>query len=147
MTGATFSSICFHFYFSEIRKEKNIRTRTSTRNDTDLSDMYGSKTVFVSPGGGKIISSVLETIVNIIDYGFVLRTAIELPRFHHQWYPDVLQVEENMMLKMNYRELKNMGYDIKQVPEFGRIDAIMFLPNGSMTGYSDSRGYGKAIGY
>jgi gamma-glutamyltranspeptidase/glutathione hydrolase len=103
--------------------------------------------VLGSPGGGKIISSVLETIVNIIDYGFVLRTAIELPRFHHQWYPDVLQVEENMMLKMNYRELKNMGYDIKQVSEFGRIDAIMFLPNGSMTGYSDSRGYGKAIGY
>ena len=103
--------------------------------------------VLGSPGGGKIISSVLETIVNIIDYGFVLRTAIELPRFHHQWYPDVLQVEEDMMLQMNYRELKKMGYELKQVPEFGRIDAIMFLPNGSMTGYSDSRGYGKAIGY
>jgi gamma-glutamyltranspeptidase/glutathione hydrolase len=100
-----------------------------------------------SPGGGKIITTVLETIVNIIDYGFILRTAIELPRFHHQWYPDVLQVEQNMMLQINFRLLKSMDYDIKVVPDFGRIDAVMFLPNGSMTGYSDSRGYGKALGY
>ena len=100
-----------------------------------------------SPGGGKIITTVLETIVNIIDYGFILRTAIELPRFHHQWYPDVLQVEQNMMLQINFRLLKSMDYDIKVVPDFGRIDAVMFLPNSSMTGYSDSRGYGKALGY
>jgi gamma-glutamyltranspeptidase / glutathione hydrolase len=100
-----------------------------------------------SPGGGKIITSVLQTIVNIIDYNFDLNKAIDLPRFHHQWYPDVLQVEKSMLLQMNKKDLEEMGYTIKEIPDFGRIDAIMFLSDGSMTGYSDSRGYGKAVGY
>ena len=45
------------------------------------------------------------------------------------------------------KELKKMGYSLKQIHDFGRIDAIIFNSDGSMSGYSDSRGYGLALGY
>ena len=48
-----------------------------------------------SPGGGRIITTVLQTIINIIDYKMTLNEAIDAPRFHHQWYPDEIQVEKN----------------------------------------------------
>ncbi|MDQ3020931.1 MAG: gamma-glutamyltransferase [Bacteroidota bacterium] len=100
-----------------------------------------------SPGGGRIITTVLQTIINIIDYGFNLDQAIDAPRFHHQWYPDEIQIEKNFGDEIINNELKNMGYSLKEISDFGRVDAIMFLDDGSMSGYSDRRGYGKAIGY
>ncbi|MEO8209475.1 MAG: gamma-glutamyltransferase [bacterium] len=100
-----------------------------------------------SPGGGRIITTVLQTIVNIIDYDFNLDQAIDAPRFHHQWYPDEIQIEKSFGDEIVKKELKEMGYSLKEISDFGRVDAIMFLGDGSMTGYSDRRGYGKAIGY
>jgi gamma-glutamyltranspeptidase/glutathione hydrolase len=103
--------------------------------------------VLGSPGGGRIITTVLQTIINIIDYDFELDKAIDAPRFHHQWYPDEIQMEKDFADENVKTELQNMGYAIKEIPDFGRVDAIMFLDDGSMVGYSDRRGYGKAIGY
>lgn len=103
--------------------------------------------VLGSPGGGRIITTVLQTIVNIIDYNFELEKAIDSPRFHHQWYPDEIQIEKNFPDENVKSELKNMGYSLKEIPVFGRVDAIMFLEDGSMTGHSDRRGYGNAVGY
>lgn len=100
-----------------------------------------------SPGGGRIITTVLQTIVNIIDYDFELGRAIDLPRFHHQWYPDEIQIEKNFPDENVKSELINRGYLLKEIQDFGRVDAIMFLNDGTMTGYSDRRGYGKALGY
>jgi gamma-glutamyltranspeptidase/glutathione hydrolase len=100
-----------------------------------------------SPGGGRIITTVLQTILNIVDYDMKLNEAIDAPRFHHQWYPDEIQVERNMLEEVKENSLKNMGYSIKEISDFGRVDAIMFLENGNMIGYSDRRGYGKAVGY
>lgn len=103
--------------------------------------------VIGSPGGGRIITSVLQTIINIIDFNMDLDDAINSPRFHHQWYPDEIQMEKKFGDEYLKNELKKTGYSIKEIPDFGRIDAIMFLDDGSMTGHSDIRGYGKAIGY
>jgi gamma-glutamyltranspeptidase/glutathione hydrolase len=100
-----------------------------------------------SPGGGRIITTVLQTIVNIIDFDFELDKAIDSPRFHHQWYPDEIQIEKSYCSEENKAVLKNMGYSLKEIPDFGRVDAIMFLSDKSMVGHSDRRGYGKAIGY
>ncbi len=100
-----------------------------------------------SPGGGRIITTVLQTIINIIDYGMDFDKAIDAPRFHHQWYPDEIQVEKDFGSEQLRKDLEKMGYSIKEIPDFGRVDAIMFLEDGSMEGYSDRRGYGKAIGY
>ncbi|MBK8553778.1 MAG: gamma-glutamyltransferase [Ignavibacteria bacterium] len=93
-----------------------------------------------SPGGGRIITTVLQTILNIIDYNFDLDQAIDAPRFHHQWYPDEIQVEKDFGDESVRTNLKMMGYSLKEIPDFGRVDAIMFLSDGSMTGHSDRRG-------
>ncbi|MBM4158943.1 MAG: gamma-glutamyltransferase, partial [Ignavibacteria bacterium] len=100
-----------------------------------------------SPGGGKIITTVLQTIVNIIDYGYSLQKAIDLPRFHHQWYPDLIMAENDMLNKEKVKFLKKMGYDIKTVNDFGRVDAIIFYSDGTMEGHSDRRGYGISMGF
>jgi gamma-glutamyltranspeptidase / glutathione hydrolase len=103
--------------------------------------------VLGSPGGGKIITSVFQTVVNVIDFNMSLKDAIDAPRFHHQWYPDVLQVESGVLDKFTRRQISQLGHKIKDVSRFGKIDAILFNSDGSMSGYSDSRGYGKALGY
>jgi gamma-glutamyltranspeptidase/glutathione hydrolase len=103
--------------------------------------------VLGSPGGGRIITTVLQTIVNIIDYDFDLDKAIDAPRFHHQWYPDEIQIEKDFGDESVKKKLKNIGYSLKEISDFGRVDAIMFLPDGNMIGHSDRRGYGNVSGY
>jgi gamma-glutamyltranspeptidase/glutathione hydrolase len=103
--------------------------------------------VLGSPGGGKIITTVLHTIVRIIDFGMELEDAVDFPRFHHQWYPDEIQIERETLDGQTQRRLIEMGHNITNTTKFGRIDAIIFSSEGLMKGYSDSRGYGKAIGY
>jgi len=103
--------------------------------------------VLGSPGGGRIITSVFQTIVNVIDFNMSLKDAIDAPRFHHQWYPDYIQVESGVLDKNTRAQLIQLGHKIKDIGDFGRIDAIIFNEDGSMSGHSDSRGYGKALGF
>lgn len=100
-----------------------------------------------SPGGGRIITSVLQTIINVIDFNMSINDAIDAPRFHHQWLPDEIQIEKNVFDKDMKNVLKTIGYTLKEIPEFGRVEGILFDEDGSFTGHSDRRGYGKAIGY
>jgi gamma-glutamyltranspeptidase/glutathione hydrolase len=100
-----------------------------------------------SPGGGRIITSVLHTIIRLIDFNMELEDAVDYPRFHHQWYPDEIQIERELMDAQTQKRLLKMGHRIRNISKFGRIDAILFSTEGLMKGYSDSRGYGKAIGF
>lgn len=112
--------------------------------------IFRDKTPFLvlgSPGGSKIITTVLNTIVRIIDFGLSLEEAIDLPRFHHQWFPDEIQIERELLDGKTQKRLLEMGHTIKQVHNFGRVDAIMFLSDGVLKAHSDMRGYGKAIVY
>lgn len=103
--------------------------------------------VLGSPGGGRIITAVLQTIINIIDHEMTLDAAIDISRFHHQWLPDEIQTEKGFPVNDVKEELVKMGYKIKELNNFGRIDAVVFNENGSMSAYSDSRGSGKALGF
>ncbi len=103
--------------------------------------------VLGSPGGSKIITTVLNTIVRIIDFGLSLEEAIDLPRFHHQWFPDEIQIERELLDGKTQKRLLEMGHTFRQVHNFGRVDAIMFLNDGVLKAHSDMRGYGKAIVY
>jgi gamma-glutamyltranspeptidase/glutathione hydrolase len=100
-----------------------------------------------SPGGGRIITTVLTNIVNVIDFGMSLQDAINKPRFHHQWYPDEIQVESGLLSSEERKKLEARGYKINDFRNYGSIDAIIFNAQGQMSGHSDRRGYGKAIGY
>lgn len=100
-----------------------------------------------SPGGGRIITTVLQTFLNITEHGKTLQEAIDLPRFHHQWLPDEIQFEDNFGSDLTRSELKQMGYTIKDISDFGRVDAIMLDENGTMTAHTDKRGYGFSSGF
>lgn len=100
-----------------------------------------------SPGGGRIITTVLTNIINVIDFGMTLQDAIDKPRFHHQWYPDEIQVEGGLLTSEQRIRLEALGYKINDFRNYGSIDAIIFNEYGEMSGHSDRRGYGKAIGY
>lgn len=100
-----------------------------------------------SPGGGRIITTVLQTLVNIIDFNMSLQEAVDAPRFHHQWLPDEIQIEKNYTDGNISEQLEKIGYSVRIINDFGRVDAVQFTEDGKMTGYSDRRGSGKAIGY
>lgn len=76
-----------------------------------------------------------------------LKDAVDSPRIHHQWYPDYIQTESNALDNNTRALLIQLGHKIKDIGDFGRIDAIIFNEDGSMSGHSDSRGYGKALGF
>lgn len=99
-----------------------------------------------TPGGSTIITSVLQTILNVIDHGMDMQSAVDAPKFHHQWKPDILYYEKNAITPRQLYMLKYMGYKTEQREPIGRVDAIL-IREGKLYGGADSRGDDKAGGY
>ncbi|MHB1947668.1 MAG: gamma-glutamyltransferase [Gammaproteobacteria bacterium] len=77
-----------------------------------------------SPGGSRIITSTLLTILNVIDYGMNIQKAVDAPRFHHQWLPDVIEIEPTAFSKSTMQKLLAMGYHFKSPGTWGAVEAI-----------------------
>lgn len=91
-----------------------------------------------SPGGSRIITTVLQMVVNSIDFGMNVAEATNAPRFHHQWLPDQLRVEKGFSPD-TLRLLETKGQHVKVQPAMGSTQSIMIGPDGMLYGASDPR--------
>ena len=102
--------------------------------------------VLGTPGGSTIITTVAQIITNIIDFDMSLKESIESKRFHHQWLPDIIQIEKNSLGKDVIDNLILYGHDVKYRSSIGEANCILINDNLKF-GCSDSRRGSIAIGY
>ena len=105
-----------------------------------------------TPGGSTIITSVFQTILNVYEYGMSMQEAVNAPRVHHQWVPDVVIIEEGGLDSVKDSILKSKNYFIVSLPiksdssgmsarsSIGKVDAIFIDENGEVSTGADPRG-------
>lgn len=100
-----------------------------------------------TPGGSTIITSVFQTILNVVEHGMTMQEAVNAKKFHHQWKPDAIYVEKDAVDSLAVFALEKKGHHFVKRNPIGRTDAILILPNGKSEGGADARGDDKSAGY
>lgn len=101
-----------------------------------------------SPGGPTIINTVLQTIVNVIDFGMNIQQAVDAPRIHHQWLPDEVEWEPRGVNPDTRSLLERRGHAFHEKPEFmGDAEIVMIDDSGERLGASDPRRGGTSRGF
>jgi len=131
---------------NSIRPEKRM---LSSMTPTIVTQNNKLKMVVGSPGGSTIITSVLQTILNVTEFGMGMQEAVAAPRFHHQWLPDTIKMEPSGFDKTTIETLKKLGYeiDISNSVVIGKVNAVLVLDDGKLEGGADPRGDETAVGY
>jgi gamma-glutamyltranspeptidase/glutathione hydrolase len=119
----------------------------------------GGKPVMVlgTPGGSRIITAVLHTILNVVDYGMNIQEAVDAPRFHQQWLPEVTNVERFALSPDTQKILEGLGHKFGNPQPANHVAAILVgapalgarpVGNHRFYGANDPRrGTGLAQGY
>ncbi|GAB2558708.1 gamma-glutamyltransferase [Spirosoma areae] len=101
-----------------------------------------------TPGGSTIITSVFQTILNVVEHGMTMQQAVNALKFHHQWLPDKTIFENGAFSSTTIQALTNRGYLLEQLTNtLGRMDCVLIRPDGSYEGASDPRADDTARGY
>ena len=104
--------------------------------------------VLGTPGGGTIITTVFQTVVNVVDFGMSMAQAVNAPRVHHQHLPDRIMYERGGLTEEVADSLRALGHAIQERRgTSGDVQAIMVLPDRTLVGYADPRRGGLSAGY
>lgn len=128
---------------NKIEPEKRMLSSMSptiVERDGDLYMVVGT------PGGSTIITSVFQTILNVIEYGMTVDQAVQSPRFHHQWKPDKIYYEQGSWNTSIKDDLKQKGHTLQERSPIGRVEAIL-IQDQQLHGAADTRGDDDARGY
>ena len=111
-------------------------TPSIIEKDGELSMVVGT------PGGSTIITSVFQTILNVYEHNMDMQAAVNAPRFHHQWKPDIVVFEPQEFDTILLNKLRQKGHTIneKQTRIIGKVDAIFRSPSGHLSTGADPRG-------
>lgn len=128
---------------NKIEPEKRMlssMTPTIVLKDKDLHMVVGT------PGGATIITSVFQTILNVLEFDMTASEAVAAKRFHHQWLPEVIYAESEAFSETLTADLEALGHKLKPRGSIGAVDAILVLPDGRLEGAADPRGDDHAEG-
>jgi gamma-glutamyltranspeptidase / glutathione hydrolase len=100
-----------------------------------------------TPGGATIITSVFQTILNVIEFDQDMQQAVSSKRFHMQWLPDKVDVEAGALDTLTRQKLEKKGYKIADHGPIGRVDAILVTKWGYYDGGADPRGDDTKLGW
>jgi len=105
------------------------------------------KMIAGAAGGPRIITATLQNILNVLLFEMNPQQAISAPRFHHQWLPDTLYLEEYGISPDTESILSERGHEITFIPTIGRMHIIFVDEDGVKYGAADPRGDGEIKGY
>ncbi|MSR37550.1 MAG: gamma-glutamyltransferase [Planctomycetes bacterium] len=104
--------------------------------------------VLGSPGGSRIINSVLQVMLNVVDHGMPIDQAVRAPRIHHQWLPNWISYEAQAISPDVRAKLESMGHMLAKTPmSIGQVSAIQILQSGERFAVADHRGGGSAAAF
>ena len=100
-----------------------------------------------TPGGSTIITSVVQTILNVHEFEMTMNEAVNSPRFHHQWKPDSIRIELDYFDRDVIEGLLKSGYRLNDKGTIGRVDGILIRDDKMLEGGADKRGDDTALGF
>jgi gamma-glutamyltranspeptidase/glutathione hydrolase len=122
------------------------KTPLSSMTPTIITENGRLRMVVGAPGGGTIITQVLQLVLNVLEYNMDAGAAVSASHIHHQWLPDELRIEPYSLDIMTIQELRRRGQNIKEIPPWGNANIIIVKPDNTLEGAADPRGEGAARG-
>jgi gamma-glutamyltranspeptidase / glutathione hydrolase len=122
------------------------KTPLSSMTPTIVTENGKFKLAIGAPGGSTIITTVLQILLNVLEYKMDVGSAVSAGRIHHQWQPDRVNVDPWGFDPTTLAELRRRGQTIEPRSYWGNANAIQQLPNGKLQGAADPRGEGTASG-